>query len=76
MEKESINVVGEVLPAATRRFGLINVVGSCRRQREDLAYPFEQRLFFAGEATHVHGHSTAHGAMTAAFAPRKKPSQP
>ena len=30
--------------------------------REDLARPFEQRLFFAGEATHVHDYSTAHGA--------------
>ena len=30
--------------------------------REDLARPFEQRLFFAGEATHAHDYSTAHGA--------------
>ena len=30
--------------------------------REDLARPFEERLFFAGEATHVHDYSTAHGA--------------
>jgi monoamine oxidase len=30
--------------------------------RQDLARPFEQRLFFAGEATHVHDYSTAHGA--------------
>ena len=30
--------------------------------REDLAHPFEQCLFFAGEATHVHDYSTAHGA--------------
>jgi monoamine oxidase len=30
--------------------------------REDLARPFEQRFFFAGEATHVHDYSTAHGA--------------
>jgi monoamine oxidase len=30
--------------------------------REELAHPFEQRLFFAGEATHVHDYSTAHGA--------------
>ena len=30
--------------------------------RVDLAHPFEQRLFFAGEATHVHDYSTAHGA--------------
>jgi monoamine oxidase len=30
--------------------------------RVDLAYPFEQRLFFAGEATHVDDYSTAHGA--------------
>jgi hypothetical protein len=38
---------------------------------------FEQRLFFAGEATHVHDYSTAHGApMTAAFGPQKKRSQP
>jgi Flavin containing amine oxidoreductase len=27
-----------------------------------LAYPFEERLFFAGEAAHVHGYPTAHGA--------------
>jgi monoamine oxidase len=27
-----------------------------------LAHPFEQRLFFAGEATDVHDYSTAHGA--------------
>ena len=30
--------------------------------REALARPFDQRLFFAGEATHVHDYSTAHGA--------------
>ena len=30
--------------------------------RADLAHPFEQRRFFAGEATHVHDYSTAHGA--------------
>ncbi len=30
--------------------------------RGDLARPFEQCLFFAGEATHVHDYSTAHGA--------------
>jgi monoamine oxidase len=30
--------------------------------RKDLARPFEQRLFFAGEATHAHDFSTAHGA--------------
>ena len=30
--------------------------------RGDLARPFDQRLFFAGEATHVHDYSTAHGA--------------
>jgi monoamine oxidase len=30
--------------------------------RIDLARPFEQRLFFAGEATDVHDYSTAHGA--------------
>ena len=30
--------------------------------RGDLAHPFEERLFFAGEATHVHDYSTAHGA--------------
>jgi monoamine oxidase len=28
----------------------------------DLARPFEQRLSFAGEATHMHHYSTAHGA--------------
>ena len=30
--------------------------------RKDLALPFEQRLFFAGEATHTCDFSTAHGA--------------
>jgi len=30
--------------------------------RKDLARPFEQRIFFAGEATHAHDYSTAHGA--------------
>jgi monoamine oxidase len=30
--------------------------------RQDLALPFEQRLFFAGEATHPDDFSTAHGA--------------
>jgi monoamine oxidase len=30
--------------------------------RKDLARPFEERLFFAGEATHIHDYSTAHGA--------------
>ena len=30
--------------------------------RDALARPFEQRLFFAGEATHRHDFSTAHGA--------------
>jgi monoamine oxidase len=30
--------------------------------RRDLALPFEQRLFFAGEATHTCDFSTAHGA--------------
>jgi len=30
--------------------------------RDVLARPFEQRLFFAGEATHRHDFSTAHGA--------------
>jgi monoamine oxidase len=30
--------------------------------RDDLARPFDERLFFAGEATHRHDFSTAHGA--------------
>jgi monoamine oxidase len=30
--------------------------------RNDLALPFDQRLFFAGEATHTYDFSTAHGA--------------
>jgi monoamine oxidase len=30
--------------------------------REELARPFEDRIFFAGEATHIHDYSTAHGA--------------
>ena len=32
--------------------------------RQDLARPYEQRLFFAGEATHRTWYSTAHGAWT------------
>jgi monoamine oxidase len=32
------------------------------KARQRLAQPFEQRLFFAGEATHVDEFSTAHGA--------------
>jgi monoamine oxidase len=30
--------------------------------RKDLALPYQQRLFFAGEATHTFDFSTAHGA--------------
>jgi len=30
--------------------------------RQELARPFEQRVFFAGEATHPFDFSTAHGA--------------
>jgi monoamine oxidase len=30
--------------------------------RAALAHPFEERLFFAGEATNPHDFSTAHGA--------------
>ena len=30
--------------------------------RNALARPFDQRLFFAGEATHLHDFTTAHGA--------------
>jgi monoamine oxidase len=30
--------------------------------RQALARPFDQRLFFAGEATHADEYSTAHGA--------------
>jgi monoamine oxidase len=30
--------------------------------RKELAQPFEQRIFLAGEATHVYDFSTAHGA--------------
>jgi monoamine oxidase len=30
--------------------------------RRELARPFEQRMFFAGEATHPNDFSTAHGA--------------
>jgi monoamine oxidase len=50
--------------------------------RKDLALPFEQRLFFAGEAAHAHDFSTAHGAYEsglraaeeaiAALAPRQR----
>jgi len=43
---------------------------------KDLARPFEQRLFFAGEATHVYDYSTAQAPMTAAFAPQRKQSRP
>jgi monoamine oxidase len=34
----------------------------CAAARDALARPFGQRLFFAGEATHRHDFSTAHGA--------------
>jgi monoamine oxidase len=33
------------------------------RQRQQLARPFRERLFFAGEATHPDAFSTAHGAL-------------
>jgi monoamine oxidase len=36
-------------------------------ERAVLARPFEQRLFFAGEATHPHDFSTAHGAYNSGF---------
>jgi hypothetical protein len=41
-----------------------------------ISHPFEQRLFFAGEATNANDCSTAMALMTAAFAPRTKRSQP
>ena len=44
--------------------------------REDLARPFEQRLFFAGEATHVHDYSTAHGAHDSGVRAARKRSKP
>ncbi|WP_294532740.1 FAD-dependent oxidoreductase [uncultured Rhodoblastus sp.] len=36
-------------------------------ERAVLARPFEQRIFFAGEATHPHDFSTAHGAYHSGF---------
>ena len=44
--------------------------------RKDLARPFEQRLFFAGEATHAHDFSTAHGAHDSGVRAAEKRSQP
>ena len=38
-----------------------------RRRGKDLALPFEQRLFFAGEATHTDDFLTAHGAYESAL---------
>ena len=37
------------------------------KARKHLALPFEQRLFFAGEATHTDDFSTAHGAYDSGF---------
>jgi monoamine oxidase len=35
--------------------------------REDLALPFEERLFFAGEATHTDDFATAYGTYDSGF---------
>ncbi len=41
--------------------------------RAQLARPFEERLFFAGEATHPHDFTTAHGPTTAGRGPPTRP---
>ncbi|WP_342165989.1 flavin monoamine oxidase family protein [Methylobacterium sp. SD21] len=52
---------------AWSRMGTIGGAYSCALPgrsgaRAQLARPFEERLFFAGEATHLHDFTTAHGA--------------
>ncbi len=52
---------------AWSRMGTIGGAYSCALPgrsgaRAQLARPFEERLFFAGEATHPHDFTTAHGA--------------
>jgi monoamine oxidase len=47
------------------RGGYAAALPGCALQRQDLARPLNQRLFFAGEATHADYFSTAHGAYMA-----------
>jgi monoamine oxidase len=42
--------------------GYSHALPGCRAARNDLARPFESRIFFAGEATNSSDFSTAHGA--------------
>ena len=42
--------------------GYSHALPGCRAARSVLARPFDGRIFFAGEATHLHDFSTAHGA--------------
>jgi monoamine oxidase len=64
------NVRLNLLPLVASNWGKTTHVGGAYSHalpghaaaRKDLALSFEQRLFFAGEATHAHDFSTAHGA--------------
>jgi monoamine oxidase len=64
------NVRRHLRPLVASSWGRMTFVGGAYSHalpghaaaREDLALPFEQRLFFAGEATHPDDFSTAHGA--------------
>ena len=64
------DVRGRLRPLLISNWSLMEYVGGAysyalpgrAAAREALARPFEQRLFFAGEATHRNDFSTAHGA--------------
>jgi monoamine oxidase len=64
------NVRRNLRPLAASSWGRTTHVGGAYSHalpghaaaRQTLALPFEQRLFFAGEATHAYDFSTAHGA--------------
>jgi monoamine oxidase len=64
------SVRGKLRPLVASSWGRTTYVGGAYSHalpgraaaRKDLALPFEQRLFFAGEATHPNDFSTAHGA--------------
>ena len=64
------SVRGNLRPLVASNWGRMTYVGGAYSHalpghaaaRKDLALPFEQRLFFAGEATHPYDFSTAHGA--------------
>jgi monoamine oxidase len=64
------NMRGSLQPLVASNWGRTTYVGGAYSHalpgraaaRKDLALPFDERLFFAGEATHASDFSTAHGA--------------